>query len=64
MFHPETTVKNIVLVRGAFADGSSWSKVIPLLQEMGYNAVAVQNPMTSLADEVARKNYCSAKTAP
>jgi pimeloyl-ACP methyl ester carboxylesterase len=47
------SVKNIVLVHGAFADGSSWSKVIPLLQAMGYNAVAVQNPMTSLADEVA-----------
>jgi pimeloyl-ACP methyl ester carboxylesterase len=47
------SVKNIVLVHGAFADGSSWSKVIPLLQEMGYHAVAVQNPMTSLADEVA-----------
>jgi pimeloyl-ACP methyl ester carboxylesterase len=46
-------VKNIVLVHGTFADGSSWSKVIPLLQEMGYHAVAVQNPMTSLADEVA-----------
>jgi pimeloyl-ACP methyl ester carboxylesterase len=46
-------VKNIVLVHGAFADGSSWSKVIPLLQEMGYNVTAVQNPMTSLADEVA-----------
>jgi pimeloyl-ACP methyl ester carboxylesterase len=46
-------VKNVVLVHGAFADGSSWSKVIPLLQEMGYHAVAVQNPMTSLADEVA-----------
>ncbi len=53
MFHPGTTAKNIVLVHGAFADGSSWSKVIPLLQGMGYNAVAVQNPMTSLADEVA-----------
>jgi pimeloyl-ACP methyl ester carboxylesterase len=48
-----SVVKNIVLVHGAFADGSSWSKVIPLLQEMGYHAVAVQNPMTSLADEVA-----------
>src|SRR5271167_1477993 len=48
-----SVVKNIVLVHGAFADGSSWSKVIPLLQELGYNAVAVQNPMTSLADEVA-----------
>src|SRR5271156_6382099 len=46
-------VKNIMLVHGAFADGSSWSKVIPLLQQMGYNPVAVQNPMTSLADEVA-----------
>ena len=45
--------KNIVLVHGAFADGSSWSKVIPLLQEKGYHAVAVQNPLTSLADEVA-----------
>jgi pimeloyl-ACP methyl ester carboxylesterase len=50
---PASSVKNIVLVHGAFADGSSWSKVIPLLQEMGYRAVAVQNPMTSLADEVA-----------
>jgi pimeloyl-ACP methyl ester carboxylesterase len=48
-----SVVKNIVLVHGAFADGSSWSKVIPLLQEMGYHAVAVQNPMTSLAREVA-----------
>jgi pimeloyl-ACP methyl ester carboxylesterase len=46
-------VKNIVLVHGAFADGSSWSKVIPLLEEMGYHAVAVQNPLTSLADEVS-----------
>jgi pimeloyl-ACP methyl ester carboxylesterase len=48
-----SVVKNIVLVHGAFADGSCWSKVIPLLQAMGYHAVAVQNPMTSLADEVA-----------
>ncbi|WP_353062426.1 alpha/beta fold hydrolase [Tunturibacter psychrotolerans] len=48
-----SVVKNIVLVHGAFADGSSWSKVIPLLQELGYKAVAVQNPMTSMADEVA-----------
>jgi pimeloyl-ACP methyl ester carboxylesterase len=48
-----SVIKNIVLVHGAFADGSSWYKVIPLLQEMGYHAVAVQNPMTSLVDEVA-----------
>lgn len=46
-------VKNIVLVHGAFADGSSWSKVIPLLQSQGYNVVAVQNPLTSFADDVA-----------
>jgi pimeloyl-ACP methyl ester carboxylesterase len=50
---PATHVKNIVLVHGAFADGSSWSKVIPLLQKMDYHVVTVQNPMTSLADEVA-----------
>ena len=50
---PATRVKNIVLVHGAFTDGSSWSKVIPLLQKMDYHVVTVQNPMTSLADEVA-----------
>jgi pimeloyl-ACP methyl ester carboxylesterase len=44
---------NIVLVHGAFADGSSWSKIIPLLLADGLNAVAVQNPLTSLADDVA-----------
>ena len=46
-------VKNIVLVHGAFTDGSCWAKVIPPLQQKGYNVLAVQNPMTSLADEVA-----------
>lgn len=48
-----SVVKNIVRVHGAFADGSSWSKVIPLLQKLGYKAVAVQNPMTSMADKGA-----------
>ena len=43
----------VVLVHGAFADGSSWDKVIPLLQAKGLNVVAVQNPLTSLADDVA-----------
>jgi pimeloyl-ACP methyl ester carboxylesterase len=43
----------IVLVHGAFADGSSWSKVIALLQAKGYHVVSVQNPTTSLADDVA-----------
>jgi pimeloyl-ACP methyl ester carboxylesterase len=46
-------IKNIVLVHGAFADGSSWAKVIPLLQAKGYNVVAVQNPLTSFEDDVA-----------
>ncbi|MBO9198687.1 MULTISPECIES: alpha/beta hydrolase [Niastella] len=46
-------VKNIVLVHGAFADGSSWAKVIPVLRAKGYNVIAVQNPLTSLADDVA-----------
>lgn len=46
-------VKNIVLVHGAFADGSSWAKVIPLLQAKGYKVMAVQNPLSSLKDDVA-----------
>jgi pimeloyl-ACP methyl ester carboxylesterase len=45
--------KNIVLVHGAFADGSSWSKVIPLLEARGAHVVAVQNPLSSLRDDVA-----------
>ncbi|MBV8164761.1 MAG: alpha/beta hydrolase [Candidatus Eremiobacteraeota bacterium] len=50
---PAKGVKNIVLVHGAWADGSSWSKVIPLLQADGYTVTAVQNPLTSLSDDVA-----------
>src|SRR5258707_463182 len=46
-------VRNVVLVHGAWADGSSWAKVIPLLEKAGLNAVAIQNPLTSLADDVA-----------
>jgi pimeloyl-ACP methyl ester carboxylesterase len=46
-------VKNIVLVHGAFADGTSWAKVIPILEAEGYHVVAVQNPLTSLGDDVA-----------
>jgi pimeloyl-ACP methyl ester carboxylesterase len=49
-------VKNIVLVHGAWADGSSWSKVLPLLQAKGVHAVAVQNPLNSIADDVASTN--------
>lgn len=46
-------VQNVVLVHGAFADGSSWERVIPLLQAKGLNVIAVQNPLTSFADDVA-----------
>src|SRR6202035_959429 len=48
-----TPVKNIVLVHGAFADGSSWSKVIPLLQAKGFHVRSVAIPLTSFADDVA-----------
>ena len=49
--------KNVVFVHGLFADGSSWSKVIPRLQEKGINCTSVQNPLTSLqeASEAARR---------
>jgi thioesterase domain-containing protein len=45
--------RNVVLVHGAYADGSCWSEVIGRLQLVGLNATAVQNPLTSLADDVA-----------
>lgn len=51
-----TAIKTIVLVHGAFADGSSWNKVIPILQQKGFRVIAVQNPTTSLADDVAAVN--------
>jgi pimeloyl-ACP methyl ester carboxylesterase len=44
---------NVVLVHGAWADGSSWAEVIPLLQAAGLKVTAVQNPLTSLEDSVA-----------
>lgn len=40
----------VVLVHGAFSDGSTWNKVIPLLEAKGINVVAVQNPLTSFAE--------------
>ena len=43
----------VLLVHGAWADGSSWSKVIPLLEAKGLRVVAVQIPLTSFADDVA-----------
>jgi len=47
------TAKNVILVHGAWADGSSWSKVIPLLNARGFHVTAVQLPLTSLADDAA-----------
>ena len=46
-------IHNVVLVHGAWADGSSWSKVVPLLEKKGLHVVCVQNPLTSFADDVA-----------
>ncbi len=54
--NPPAGVRNIILVHGAFADGSSWAKVIPILQAKGYHVTAVQNPLTSIADDVAATN--------
>ena len=45
------TVRNIVLVHGAWANGSSWSKVIPLLEARGFHVVAAHMPLTSLQDD-------------
>src|SRR5438874_6937445 len=45
---------NIVLVHGAWADGSSWSAAIERLQSAGYRVTAPQFPLTKLADDVAR----------
>jgi pimeloyl-ACP methyl ester carboxylesterase len=47
------TNMNIVLVHGSWVDGSSWSKVIPILQNAGHKVIAVQLPLHSLADDIA-----------
>lgn len=49
----QTPAKNIVLVHGAFADGSGWKALYTVLAEKGYNVTIVQNPLTSLEDDVA-----------
>lgn len=48
-----TQQPSVVIVHGAFADGSDWGKVVPLLQAEGIKVTVVQNPLTSLADDVA-----------
>jgi pimeloyl-ACP methyl ester carboxylesterase len=54
-------IKNIVLVHGAFADGSSWSKVVRQLQAKYYNVIAVQNPLSSFDDDVAATRHAIAQ---
>ncbi|ANB75832.1 hydrolase [Paraburkholderia phytofirmans OLGA172] len=49
---PETGVKNVVVVHGAFADGSGWEAVSKILKKDGYTVSVVQEPETSLADDV------------
>src|SRR5262245_63726668 len=59
---PDTqTVRNIVLVHGAFADGSGWRGVYDDLTARGYHVSVVQNPMTSFADDVASTNRILAR---
>jgi pimeloyl-ACP methyl ester carboxylesterase len=56
MTSTENMNPSVVLVHGAYADGSSWSEVIKRLDAAGITATAVQNPLTSLADDVAHTN--------
>lgn len=55
----------VVLVHGAFADGSAWNRVVPRLQAKGLKVVSVQNPLSSLADDVAAtRRVLDAQTGP
>ena len=49
----QSHVKNVVLVHGAFADGSGWKALYKILTKKGYHVTIVQNPLTSLEDDVA-----------
>jgi pimeloyl-ACP methyl ester carboxylesterase len=56
---------NVVLVHGAWADGSSWSKVIPLLEDKGFNVTAAQIPLMSIEEDVAvTKRLLTSQNAP
>jgi pimeloyl-ACP methyl ester carboxylesterase len=52
---------NVVFVHGAWADGSSWGEVIPLLQAAGLHVTSVQNPLTTLADADAATRWVLAQ---
>src|SRR6185437_360465 len=53
---PHGTIKNIVLVHGAFVDETSWDAVAAILSAKGFHVTEVKNPLTSLADDVAATN--------
>ncbi len=58
-------VKNVVLVHGGFVDGSGWQGVYDVLRKDGYKVSVVQNPTTSLADDVAvTKRMLAAQDGP
>src|SRR3954471_7341404 len=60
-----TDVQNVVLVHGGFVDGSGWRGVYDLLKKDGYNVSIVQNPTTSLTDDVAAtKRMLAAQNGP
>ena len=60
-----TNGTNVMLVHGAWADGSCWSKVIPLLLEKGFEVTAAQLPLTSLSDDIAvTRRLLSMQTKP
>ncbi len=55
----------IILVHGAFADATGWQHIIPLLEHDGYTVIGVQNPLSSLADDIATtKRVVDAQTGP
>src|SRR5947207_11989130 len=55
----------IALIHGAWSDGTSWQEVIPRLESAGHPVIAIQNPLTSLADDVATtKRAIDAQTGP
>src|SRR5688572_22192847 len=61
----QAQVKNIVLVHGAFADGSGWQKVYTILKSRGYNVSVVGNPNTGVEDDVAAtKRVLDRQTGP
>ena len=51
------TIRNVVLVHGGFVDGSGWQAVHRRLREQGFTVSVVQNPTTSLADDVKAKIF-------